>query len=402
MIIDTSGIITGNAKVLRSINRATILNIIREKKPISRISIARLTGLNKSTVSSIISELLKEELIYEEEIKDQNIGRNPLNLSLKLGKYYVGAINIDHAITRFAIADIDGSIIEESSIEAVPQNPEKFTQKCSKELLNLCKKIKVKELKGLGVSIAGIVDNKNLIVNFAPNLGWEDFNIGKIFRKELTGIKNISIGNDAKASALAELWFGDHNIKLSNFVFLSIGPGIGAGIVVENKLISGEFYGSGEFGHMVIYEGGELCSCGNNGCWEAYASDRATARRYAIRKHKNIPQSVDYMVQDIIDLAIKGDKLALEVLKRTGYYLGLGIANIIKSIDPMAIVIGGRITQVWDIIFPEIIHVVNQRAYFGRKNNIKILPTSLKVRPRLLGAATLAIKEIFDGYKITG
>ncbi len=256
MVIDTSGIITGNSKVLRSINRGTILNIIREKHPISRISISRLTGLNKSTVSSITSELLKENLIHEEEIKDQNIGRNPLNLSLKLGKYFVGAINIDHAITRFAIADIDGSLIAESSLEAPPQNPEKFIQKCSKELMDLCSKNNIKKLRGLGVSIAGIVDSKNSIVNFAPNLGWEDFNIGKTFKKELP-LENISVVNDAKASALAELWFGCQDFNLSNFVFLSIGPGIGAGIVVENKLMSGEFFGSGVFGHMVIYEGGE-------------------------------------------------------------------------------------------------------------------------------------------------
>ncbi len=395
-------IITGNSKILRGINRSMILNMIREKQPISRINISRLTGLNKSTVSSIISELLKEDLIYEQVSPDQNIGRNPLDLYLKLGKYYVGAINIDHSTTRFAIADIDGSLIGQSSLNAETENPEKFVQKCIKELLALCEKHKIKSLEGVGVSIAGIVDNKNLIVNFAPNLGWEDFNIGNIIKKELPGIKNITIGNDAKSSALAELWFGKHDIDLANFVFLSIGPGIGSGIVVDNELLNGQFHGSGEFGHMVIYEGGELCSCGNNGCWEAYASDRAIVRRYAIRKHKKLLQSVDYMVQDIIDLALKGDELSIEILKQTGYYLGLGIANIVKAIDPMAIVIGGRITQAWDIIYPDLIKVVNQRAYFGRKNKINILPTSLKIRPRLLGAATLAIQEIFDGYKITG
>ncbi len=402
MHVDSSNVIGGNAKVLRSVNRGMILNMIREMQPISRINIARLTGLNKSTVSSIVAELLDEDLIYEQVNEDQNVGRNPYNLYLKLGKFYVGAINIDHSITRFAIADIDGSIIGKSSITSESQSPEKFVQKCVKELLSLCDKLKIKELDGIGISIAGIVDNKNLTVNFAPNLGWEDFNIGEVIKKAFPKIKNIVIGNDAKASALAEFWFGSHQINLSNFVFLSIGPGIGSGIVVGNKLIDGEFQASGEFGHMVIYEGGELCSCGNNGCWEAYASDRAIVRRYAIRKHKQVVQSVDYMVQDIIDLALKGDDLATEILRQTGYYLGLGIANIIKAIDPHVIIIGGRITQVWDLIYPDLIKVVKQRAYFGRKNNIKILPTSLKIRPRLLGAATLAIKEIFDGYRITG
>ena len=397
---DNVNIITGNSKILRGINRAMILNIIREMQPISRSNIAKLTGLNKSTVSSIVSEILNEDLIFEQESADQNVGRNPINLFLKLNKYHVGAINIDSSITRYAVADIDGSIKGEAIIDTDSKNPEKFVEICIIELLKLCNKLNLDGLKGLGVNIAGIVDSKNLIVNFAPNLGWEDFNIGEAIRKVLPNIKNISVGNDAKSSALAELWFGNHKIDLSNFVFLSIGPGIGSGIVVENKLMNGEYQASGEFGHMIIFEGGDLCTCGNKGCWEAYASDRAIVSQYLTKKSDKLEHNVDFMAQDIIDMAKKKDELSIEVLKQTGFYLGLGIANIIKAIDPHAIIIGGKITQVWDIIYPEILTVVTQRAYFGRKIIIKILPTSLNVLPSLLGAATLAIEEIFDGFKI--
>jgi len=394
--------ITGNAKVVRGINRAMILNIIREKQPISRVTIARLTGLNKSTVSSIISELLKEELIYELVSEDQNIGRNPYNLYLKLDKHYIGAINIDSSITRFAIADIDGSIKGKSEIETDSLNAEKFIDKCITEIKDLSKKLHITHLEGLGVSIAGIVDSENLLVKFAPNLGWEDLNIGELLKKKLPNVKHISVGNDAKSSALAELWYGDHELDLSNFVFLSIGQGIGAGIVVENKLLNGEFQASGEFGHMVIFEGGELCKCGNRGCWEAYASDKAIVNQYLAKKPGKLEHSVDFIAQDILDLAKNNDETAIEILKHTGYYLGLGITNIIKAIDPHAIIIGGKITQVWDIIYPEIMNVITQRAFFGKKKNIKILPTTIKdVTPRLKGAATLAIEEIFDGFKIT-
>jgi predicted NBD/HSP70 family sugar kinase len=397
-----SNLITGNAKILRGINRGMILNIIRERQPISRVNIARITGLNKSTVSSIISELLKEELIYEEVNEDQNIGRNPLNLFLKLGKYYVGAINIDSSITRIAVSDIDGSIKSIVEIETDSKVPEEFVEKCVNELLKLCKQMGIENLEGLGVSIAGIVDSEKLTVIFAPNLGWENFNIGDVLKKKLPYVKNISIGNDAKASALAELWFGDHAVDLSNFVFLSVGQGVGSGIVIGNKLMNGEFKAAGEFGHMVIFEGGELCKCGNNGCWEAYASDRAIVNRYIAQKPGKLDHAVDFIAQDIINLAKENDPIAVEILKQTGYYLGLGIANIIKAIDPYAIIIGGKVTQVWDIIYPEIMTIVTQRAYFGREKDIKILPTSLKTLPRLIGAATLAIEEIFDGYKIIG
>ena len=397
----SENIISGNSRVVRNINRSMILNLIRNKQPISRSNIAKLTGLNKSTVSSIVSDLLIEELVYEEAKVDQNVGRNPIDLSLLLGKNIVGAFSIDAALTRFAIADIDGSVLGISSIATEPQNPDEFIKKCLQEIKSLCKQLKINGLRGLGVSIAGIVDSKYLKVNYAPNLGWEDYDIGASIKKLWPELKILAVENDAKSSATAELWFGTHGINLSNFVFLEIGPGIGSGIVVGNRIMDGEFHASGEVGHMIIYEGGELCNCGNHGCWERYASDRATVKRYIARKFTSEEQAGTLTIDDIIEKASTGDLVALEVLKQTGNYLGIGIANIIKALDPHAIILGGRIIQAWDIIYPEIIQIVKKRAFHGEKKKIIILPTSLKVRPRLLGAATLAIKEIFDDYKIT-
>jgi predicted NBD/HSP70 family sugar kinase len=397
----TENVIGGNAKVVRNINRSMILNIIRTKQPISRTKIAKLTGLNKSTVSSIVTDLINEEFVYEQKTSDTNIGRNPLDLSLKIGKYFIGAISIDAALTRFAVTNIDGSVLGTSYIEYKSGRPEEFIELCLDELNKLCKKLSIKNLEGLGVSVAGIVDSKNLIVNFAPNLGWEDFHIGDAIKKLWPDISILAVGNDAKCSALAELWYGSHTISLSNFVFLQIGPGIGSGIVVENKVLDGEFHASGEVGHMVLYEDGEQCTCGNRGCWEKYASDRATISRYLVKKNGSLDKTSNLSIDNIIDAANNNDSVAREVLKQTGHYLGLGIANIIKIIDPHVIIVGGRIIQCWDIIYPEINQMVKERTFYGKKKTIAILPTSLPVRPRLLGAATLAIKVIFDDYKIT-
>jgi N-acetylglucosamine repressor len=393
--------IGGNAKVVRSINRSMILNIIRSKQPISRIKIARVTHLNKSTVSSIVADLLDEELIIEQKTSDPNVGRNPLDLSLKLGKYFIGAISIDAALTRFAVTDIDGSVLSTSSIDTKPDKPEIFLEQCRKRLDILCKKHNLKKLEGLGVSIAGIVDSKNLIVSFAPNLGWVGFNIGKVIKRLWPEVKILAVGNDAKCSALAELWFGSYKVNLSNFVFLEVGPGIGSGVVVENKILDGEFHAAGEVGHMTLFEGGEPCICGNNGCWERYASDRATVKRYITKKNGTLNHISNLKVDDIIKAANENDQTAGEVLKQTGYFLGLGISNIIKIIDPQVIIIGGRIIQGWDLIYPEIDQVVKKMTFYGKRKIISILPSSLPVRPRLLGAATLAIKVIFQDYKIT-
>ena len=130
MKLHQDSFISGNAKLVRNINRAVILNLIREKQPISRIEIARLSGLNKSTVSSIVAGLMEEGLIYEALVSNQNVGRNPRNLFLKLGTHFVGAINIDAPISSIAIADVDGSIKESSTIEAEPENREQFVGRC--------------------------------------------------------------------------------------------------------------------------------------------------------------------------------------------------------------------------------------------------------------------------------
>jgi len=393
--------ISGNAKIVRDINRSMILNIIRKNQPISRSRIAGMTGLNKSTVSSIVTDLLKEELVYEQKNEDRNVGRNPIDLSIRLGRSLIGAINIDSAVTCIAVVDIDGTILAESKFDTKPGDPKIFISRCVKRLQTLCSRSDVRKLEGLGVSVAGIVDSKDLVVDFAPNLGWEDFNIGQEFLKHMPDLKIIAVGNDAKASALAELWFGAQKGGLSNFVFLSIGDGIGSGVVVEGKLLQGEFQAAGEVGHMILIEGGEKCVCGNNGCWERYASDTATVKRFLYEKHQDRGLLNHFQIDDILKLAENGDSTAIKVLTETGEFLGLGIATIVKAFDPHAIIIGGRITRAWDIIYPRILQEVEKRAFYGRNKNIIITPTSLNVRPRLLGAATLAIKEIFDDYKIT-
>lgn len=403
MKLNQNSFISGNAKLVRNINRAVILNLIREKQPISRIEIARISGLNKSTVSSIVAGLLEEGLIYEEVEPNQNVGRNPINLYLKLGAHLVGAINIDSPTTRLAIADLDGSVKVAATLEQKSESSEQFIRVCVAKLCELRDQLQIAHLQGIGVSIAGIVDPVQAKVVFAPRLGWEDFEIGNLLAQLCPDEGIIVIDNDARASALAELWYGNHDLKLSNFVFLAVGPGIGTGIVVDKELIHGSSYAAGEFGHMTLFEGGELCSCGNYGCWEAYASDRATVKRYMMQKQIDSSASTPIMLQDIIDYAAqRHETLARDILRQAGHYLGMGMADIIKAVDPEAIIIGGRITGAWEIVYPEIMQTLSIRAFFGKKRKIRILPTSLTaVRPRLLGAATLAVKEIFSDFKIT-
>jgi len=307
MSLSKNKVIGGNAKLVRSINRSTLLNLIRNRQPVSRAEIARITSLNKSTVSSIVNDLIEENLIDEQEIKDQNVGRNPILLSLKSNTYFVGAVNIDSSISRVAIVDIDGRIVKRKSFSSGNNGgADKLIQTASKMLKQLQKETKIDHLQGIGVSVAGIVDRAAEVVHIAPNLKWQDVEIGRKFREAFPDQENFSFENDAKASALAELWFGSGRItEINDFVFLLVGYGIGAGVVVGKKLLDGFNHSAGEFGHTIISANGKVCNCGNHGCLEIYASDRATVQRYLDHKSETKETSTNTLLKDIIDLARK-------------------------------------------------------------------------------------------------
>jgi predicted NBD/HSP70 family sugar kinase len=251
------------------------------------------------------------------------------------------------------------------------------------------------------VSIAGVVDASLSKVLFAPNLGWGNISIGELLAKRFPDVAITAVENDAKASAIAELWFGDHKINLSNFVFLSVGRGIGTGIVIDKRILTGESHLAGEFGHMVLQEGGERCACGNRGCWEAYASDQATLRRYAMAKNLDQKTVSEMSIDDVIAAAKSGDHIAVRELKTSGQYIGIGIANVIKAVDPAAIVIGGHLTRVWDMVAGDIVEAERQHSFFGEREHTPILPTSLSARPSLLGAAALAQRVFFGDVRIS-
>ncbi|KAA3657888.1 MAG: ROK family protein [Calditrichaeota bacterium] len=401
MAIQDSTIISGNPRVVRNINRSVILNIIRKQQPISRVKIARLAHLNKSTVSSIVSRLLEEKLLCEEQIVDSNVGRNPIHLTINSSAHFVGAIYIDSRKTQISIFNIAGEQKDSVAIKTESVPGEKFVARCLDKLADLQESNDIEKIAGVGISIAGIVDPVNAEVIYAPGLGWDHFSIGAIIKSLRPEIEILKIENGGKASALAELWFGSQQADLRDFVFLSVSSGLGTGIVVDQKLVNGVHYSAGEFGHLTLFEGGEVCSCGNRGCWEAYASDKSTVQRYIAQKSLSRNDVSGISMQDIIRFARAGDEIAIKILAEKGHYLGLGIAGIVKIIDPQKIIVGGKLTQAWDLIYPKLEKVVKRKAFLGRFREIIVEPSSLTIQPRLLGAATLAIKEIFSDFRIT-
>jgi predicted NBD/HSP70 family sugar kinase len=249
--------------------------------------------------------------------------------------------------------------------------------------------------------VAGIVDSSQSLVTYAANLGWNNVDLSALIREQVPDVESVSVENDAKAAALAELLLGTHRLTSTNLVFLLLGAGIGAGIVVNGRIIGGSTHAAGEVGHMTVVDGGEPCSCGNAGCWELYASERAPVKWFAEAKHSQPGSPVVSALSDVVDAARGGDEDALGALRRWAQHIGVGIGDLICILDPEVVIVGGAITQIWDLVREDINDAARGRGRFARQLTTTVLPTSLPDHPPLLGAAALSIRRIFADYGIS-
>jgi predicted NBD/HSP70 family sugar kinase len=389
-----------DAKVARNINRSIILNTIRRRQPISRVEISEITQLNKSTVSSIVEGLLEEDLLVASPDRGGKIGRNPVNLTVKHGKHFVGAIALDAPCIRVAIVDIDGTIKAREEIWTKSVAPEILLPQCIARLDSMRSTLGPHKFHGIGVSVAGIVDAAKSQILYAANLGWSNVDIGAVIREFAPDVETIAVENDAKASALAELLLGKHNIATPNLIYLLLGAGIGAGIVVHGRILSGTTHAAGEVGHMTVVDGGEECKCGNKGCWELYVSERAPVRWFAAAKKGTTGDHPPQTLSDVVDAARAGDEDALSALRLWGQHIGVGIGDMISILDPEVVIVGGSTSQIWDMISEEINSSARGRGAFTKQRATTILPTSLHDSPALLGAAALTIRKVFADYRI--
>lgn len=285
----------------------------------------------------------------------------------------IGGTKIASGIIEFS--ENSYKIFDYQKIET-PKNKKEVIQKIL-ELIVYYKKDN--SFEKIGIGIAGQIDHKNGIIKHAPNInGFDNTNLKKII-KETIG-ESVEIENDVKCFALAENVFGRVK-KYHNIVYLAIGTGIGGAIEIDDKLYRGENNIAGEFGHMVIVNNGKKCACGNKGCWERYVSGKAVEKLYfELYKQKKKAKEI------AID-SVKGIKEDQEIIRQASFYLATGLANIINTINPEAIVIGGSVVRQDEILQLAKKEALKKVLIPGRKT--KILKSRLGNEATLVGAGLL-------------
>ena len=372
-----------NSKWMRSYNRALILRLIRLHQPVSRVELAKKTSLTKPTISNIVNELKEEGLINERELGVSSGGRRPIMLELAASDRFVIGIDATQRKLHGVVTNIHGELLDEAWHDERFDTNEEFIDAIVALYITLNDRTKG-DVIGLGVSVHGMVEAGDGVVLFAPRFHLHDIPLKRELEKRLG--QHVFVENDVRTLALGELYFGEA-IGIEEFFYVYAGYGIGGAYVHAGELIDGEHHIAGEIGHMRIMLDGPICSCGNRGCLEAVAGERAILNEARQLAH-------DLTLDDLRD-SVRSNQDVRKLYERAGEYIGIATLNMIHLLNPGRILLGGPLFNYAPDVVTNIQERVAQTALTldARQTDIRVVPWN--VSQGALGAAALITNEMF-------
>jgi glucokinase len=306
-----------------------------------------------------------------------------------MGPYSIG-VDLGGTNLRAAAVDASGKVLERVSVPAnFDAGPIKVVGEIVQAIGQVRDRLDPGLLRGVGIGVPGFIDMESGIVIGSSNLpGFQDFPVRDEIQKHL-GIP-IVLENDANAAALGEKWIGaGQNVK--DLILLTLGTGIGGGVIIDGKILHGSFGMAGEFGHMTVFPDGNPCGCGNNGCLEKHASATAIA---AMGRMMHFGVEIN-SAEDVYNLALSQNERALWVFESMGRALGIALASLINAFNfPLYLLSGGPLPA-WDFFAPSMLAEVRKRSFTFARTATRIEKALLGADAGLLGAAYLPLQHNF-------
>lgn len=327
----------------RDINRDIVLELIRFRQPVSRVELARFSGLQPSTVSIIVEQLIGEGWIREGAVVRRSRGRPSTMLEVN-DSLVTFALDIRPDRAILAVIDLAGRFASRETVMTV-SDPELSLRRIIERMRALCLQHTDRQFEGIGISVPGRVHPVSQRLLLAPNLPWSDFDIKETLERAMK--LQVEIDNDANACLLSESWSG-RLAGIRNAVLVAVSEGIGTAILSGGQLHCGFNGLAGEFGHVSVDPDGPLCGCGQRGCWEMAGSSRAALRFY--RELSGDTGAID--IYRLLRLAEENDPLAVEAVSRQAVAIGRGLRMILAGLSPELVLITGEITSVWERFGP--------------------------------------------------
>ena len=383
----------GTLAWLRDRNRQRVVGVLRERGRLSQAEIARVTGLSRTTVHSLVAELKGWAMVQEVDAvqPDARGGRPAIQLVLRDASQAVLGIDFGHSHVQVAIADMARNVraerrcdldVNHHAIEALDTSARLAAETLAESGFERS------SLVGAGIGIPGPVDREHGTAGSATILpGWVGLRIASEMQRRL-GIP-VEIENDANLGALAELTWGAGR-DCSNFAYVKAATGIGAGLVIDGRLLRGASGTAGEIGHTTLDEEGALCYCGNRGCLETVASGPSIIRLVA-----NGSDGADgsaLTLEHVVELVVDGDVRARRAVSDAGREIGVAVAGLCNLINPERVIVGGMLSRAGEVLLQPLRESLRRHAVQAAAEKVEVVQAVFVERAELLGSLALALR----------
>jgi glucokinase-like ROK family protein len=396
---------TADQVLVRKLNTSLILDCLRTRGPLSRAGLSSMTGLNRSTVSSLINDLLKENLVREIGLESPERGRPGMLLELNPDGGCAVGVEIGVDFISIVLTNFVAQVLWRRRIDSDPLDGQSIIIERAEELTQQALDIGTEQgLRhlGIGLGVPGLVDILQGNLVFAPNLRWRDVPLRQIWTRRF-GLP-IFVENEANAAALGEYYFGAAR-DVQNLIYLSAGVGLGGGIIINGKLFRGSGGYAGEIGHMTMDPNGDPCGCGKRGCWETMVGPRAIVRRVKnaleirINEKGHIRRLINNKLSRIdmevvVQAAETDDPVAKTALEEVGVHLGVGISNLVNVLNPEMVVLGGALTLASPFLLPVAERTIQKHALAQSRAVVKVVASAHGVDGCVMGAVALVLDDI--------
>ncbi len=355
-----AGTRTGSKRLLRDLNQNIVFNLIAEHGSISRTELAKVSRLPAATITRIVGDFIAAGLVAEGASEESSGGRRPVLLSINPSAGYVVGVKLREDSMTVAVCDLSCTPLYACE-QQIPggATAQQVVEVMAEAVKQCCSDagVSIRRVLGVGVGLSGSIDSSRGICRYSAILGWRDVEVGPALEFKLH--LPVRVDNDVNTLAVAERYFGAGR-DAANFLLVTVGRGVGLGIVVRGEIYRGSHGGAGEFGHMTVdtTTDAPMCNCGKQGCLEAIASD------YGIL--------------------------------RAGTALGIAIANLINIFDPARVLVGGEGLRAGDLILNPMRATIPQHTFGPSSGKIDLVVGPTDEANWARGAASLILREMFQ------